>query len=497
MTALEQRQYSNQLAFLNFDDPFSGAAPAGTDRSTLKFEDRKTSKLSVVCKPGVGADTAGKFLEPVTIAGENGSQLTLDSKSRISIFKDAAGRRFGFAYDQVTGELSAFANQDEDWFRVKDEVRYQNRWCNSNTGATWSGSITIGANGLLMSNPAERILFSSCGTKTVEKLSSGEIYSRIKEDAQGNVSIEDMLAKTISYKFIDGRSAIRSLLNNSLLGYDAAGRLTVMIDADERKFEFQNYNADGQPQRILNERGAWNNIGNQVWCNEETGRYWYGSVLVNENGAYTYTELSGKQTIRYCNGYAVEEYAGIRTITDVDGRKTRQFTDGQAFQEPPLVGRPKFVLRNGVTTNCQLLLERGQCSPVHTGADAYASIKFDSQAPVAAFQDGVVVYSTRETEVNDQRKHALISLSEEDFALLESYKRLNLGKEVVVIQCYDRAQRAIRYQLYVGMEMANVVTGDKVKAGQPIGRISESGEFTFAIRRNSVSGAPVQISTEI
>ncbi len=519
MNVLEQQnQIQKGLVFLTCDDPFGVAKPAERVSSTYKFETQKNearaageskfavgaarntveSAARIAGESNFAADTARKFLEPVTVAGENGSELTIDDKNRISIFKDAAGRRFGFAYDEATGELRAFANEHGDWSRACGEYRrYLDSWTNNESGAVWNGSISIGKSGCLLNNLTDRVLFSPCGTKTVEKFASGELYSRTKEDAQGNTSHEDAIAQTIVYKFIDGRSAIRNLLNHSLLGYDAAGRLTVMHDADGRKFEFHYYSEDRQPQRILNERGTWNNIGNLIWCNEETGRYWYGSVKVNDNGAYTYTELSGKQTIRYCNGYAVEEYAGIRTITDLEGRKTRQFTDGVAFQEPPLVGRPKFILKNGVTTDCQLLLERGQCSPVQLTKDAYASIKFNGQAPVASFQDGVVVYSTREAESSDQRKHALIGLSEKDLALIEKYKRLNLGKDAVVIQCYDRAQRAIRYQLYVGMEMANVVTGDKVKAGQPIGRIGDSGEFTFAIRRNSVSGAPVQISTNI
>lgn len=522
MNVLEQQnQMHSGLVFLTCDDPFGVAKPAERVSSTYKFETDSRSAAEVRAageskfavgaaryatesaarvagESNIAADTARKILEPVTVAGENGSELTIDDKNRISIFKDAAGRRFGFAYDDATGDLRAFANEHGDWFRAcGEDRRYLDSWINNETNAVWNGNISIGKSGCLMSNSTERVIFSPCGTKTVEKFASGELYSRIKEDAQGNTSHEDAIAQTIAYKFIDGRSAIRNLLNHSLLGYDAAGRLTVMHDADGRKFEFHNYTVDRQPQRILNERGTWNNIGNQIWCNEETGRYWYGSVVVNDNGAYTYTELSGKQTIRYCNGYTVEEYAGIRTITDVEGRKTRQFTDGIAFQEPPLIGRPKFILKNGVTTDCQLLLERGQCAPVQSAKDAFASIKFDCQAPIASFQDGVVVYSSREAESSDQRKHAVISLSEKDFALIEKYKRMNLAKETVVIQCYDRAQRAIRYQLYVGMEMANVVTGDKVKAGQPIGRISDSGDFTFAIRRNSVSGAPVQILTDV
>lgn len=272
--------------------------------------------------------------------------------------------------------------------------------------------------------------------------------------------------------------------------------MTVMYDSEGRKFEFQNYAEDGQPTRIVNERGAWNRVGHQIWCNEETGRCWNGTVKVNDNGAYTYTDLSGKQTVRYCNGYLVEEYAGIRTITDTNGRRTRQFTDGKEFVEPPLVGRPRFILRNGVTTDCKLIMERGECSTVQSKLDAYVSIRFASQAPVASFQDGVVVYSSRNADVNDQRKHALISLSQKDLALIEKYRGLNSEQGVVVVQCYDRAQSAIRYQLYVGLEIVNVVSGDKVKAGQPIGRIGKSGKFTFAIRRNTVSGAPVQISAE-
>jgi len=504
MNLLEHRNQLPNGFFLNCDDPFSNSrkSPAECNigagdssiaaATTLSVFDRE-ARIAGECDSA--ADAARKFLQPVTVSGENGSELTIDDKNRISIFKDAAGRRFGFAYDDITGEMNAFANQYGDWFRqFGEDRRYLDSWINNQTGVVWNGRISIGKAGCSMSNAFESVLFSPCGTKTTEKYASGELYSRIKEDAQGNTSLEDAIAQTITYRFIDGRSAIRDLLNNSLLGYDATGRLTVMHDADGRKFEFQNYDADGQPQRILNERGTWNNIGNQIWCNEETGRYWYGTVSVNTSGAYTYTELSGKQTIRYCNGYAVEEYCGIRTITDLEGRKTRQFTDGVAFQEPPLIGRPKFALKNGVTTSCQLLLERGECSSVVSGSDVYSTIKFDSQSPVAAFQDGVVVYSTRQSEGNDQRKHALISLSDKDFALIEKYKRLNLSKEAVVIQCYDRAQKAIRYHLYVGLEMANVVTGDKVKAGQPIGRISESGEFTFAIRRNSVSGVAVAIS---
>lgn len=501
MNGLEQRSHFIQPAlFLTCDDPFAGVQP--TERVSNKawmIEPSQTVSLRENRLAGasmVAAETPRRILEPITVAGENGSELTIDQNNRIVIFKDGAGRRFGFAYDEVNGMLNAFASEYGDWFRERDEFgRYLNSWINSQSGDVWTGEIAIGKTGCSMKNAGEHVLFSPCGTKTHEKFASGELYSRTKEDAQGNTSHEDAVAQTISYKFVDGRSAIRNLLNHSLLGYDATGRLTVMYDADGRKFEFQNFNHDGQPTRILNERGTWNNVGDQIWCNEETGRYWYGTVSVNDNGAYTYKELSGKQTIRYCNGYAVEEYAGIRTITDAQGRRTRQFSDGVQFQEPPLIGRPKFTLRNGVTTDCELLLERGQLKPEKSVSDAYATIKFDTQAPVAAFQDGVVVFSTREAESNDQRKHALIGLSAKDISLIGSYQRMNLGKETVVMQCYDRTQRAIRYLLYVGLEIANVVTGDKVKAGQPIGRIGENGEFTFAIRRNSVSGVPIVISS--
>ncbi len=122
--------------FLTCDDPFGVAKPVERVSSNYKFERNQTSARaraageskfaagtardvvqsvarvageSKFAADAARTDVARNYLEPVTVAGENGSELTIDDKNRISIFKDAAGRRFGFAYDEVTGELRAFA----------------------------------------------------------------------------------------------------------------------------------------------------------------------------------------------------------------------------------------------------------------------------------------------------------------------------------------------------------------------------------------------------
>jgi hypothetical protein len=490
MPVVEFSQFGNEVVFLNCDNPFEKSSAAPQSQALVKVGEPLTWTKPKASRP---------ILEMMTVAGENGSELTIDENNRIRLFRDAIGRQFDFCYDGSTGELNGFTeNALARWVREADGTgRYGDTWLNQSTQTRWKGTICIDQAGLSMANGSSCTLYSPCGTKTVEQFSASKVSFREKQDALGNVSFEDTAAKTISYRFADGRTALRNLSDGSLLGYDRQGNLTVMQDASDKKFEFGDYACNGKPQSVLNERGRWDMIGDQIWRNAESGRFWYGTVDIDPRGTYTYIDTAGKVSARFSNGSCVETYGGIRTTTDGQGRRSRQYLDGQEFREPALVASPRFIIKNGVTVECKLRLDAGQFSGAQVEDEQYASISLRAHRPVTAFQDGIVVFSTRCPEDQDQRKHAVIGLSEQDLSSILKFQNIGLGADMVILQCYDLEHRALRYQLYAGLGQANVVVGDRVKNGQPIGRLAEDGTLNFAVRRNSISGAGVAVLANV
>jgi len=497
MVVVEQGQFRNEVGFLNCDNPFENRVQQPKQllaeralRATILEPLTWTNNTQPV-------QPVRPILQTMTVAGENGSELTIDQNNRIRCLQDASGRQFDFSYDAQRGELNSLTNEKALWIREVDaQGRYTDSWVNQVSQAKWVGTIVIGQSGLCLKSGNSRTLYSPCGTKTVEQSVGNTVVLREKEDGLGNVSVEDTAAKTIRYRFADGRTALRNLSDGSLLGYDRQGNLTVMQDAFGKKFEFGDYAAADRPQSVLNERGRWDLIGTQLWRNDESGRFWYGTVEVDGAGTYSYIDTTGKVTRRFSNGCCVETYGGIATITQGDGKRCRQYVDGQEFSEPPLSASPRFIIKNGVTVECKLRLEAGQLSGAQVEGDRFASINLQAHCPVAAFEDGVVVFSTRCPEAQDERTHAVIGLSEQDLSSILKFQNIGLGSDMVIVQCYDRQHRALRYELYAGLEQANVVVGDKVKSGQPIGRLAEDGTLNFAVRRNSISGASVEVSAD-
>src|ERR1700722_12176544 len=102
MPVVEYGQLGKEVVFLNCDNPFEQTASGVTARPQSYMP-----ALVKVGEPlGWTGAKPGAFLELVTVAGENGSELTIDGSNRIRSFKDALGRYFDIAYDARTNELN-------------------------------------------------------------------------------------------------------------------------------------------------------------------------------------------------------------------------------------------------------------------------------------------------------------------------------------------------------------------------------------------------------
>jgi len=106
--------------------------------------------------------------------------------------------------------------------------------------------------------------------------------------------------------------------------------------------------------------------------------------------------------------------------------------------------------------------------------------------PVSADQGGLVVYSSRRPGQGDgvDLNGHIVPVGD-----LSSYTG-----DVVIVQSWDQACGDVRYHLYSGLDAACVVAGDRVTAGQQIGK-GESSALRHELRKQTVHGPLLEIES--
>lgn len=303
--------------------------------------------------------------------------------------------------------------------------------------------------------------------------------------------------------------SVHDLKNNSLLNYDQQGHLTTFRDALGRTTSFKDYDTQGNPHTVENDKGLWRKVGPDLWHNDKPANsdpsdknatahnLLHIHLQVNKDG-YTVSDLSGKTMTRSADGTIVEQYKGITTTTDAQGKVTRQLADGSTLQGDLIKGSVDFTVKKGDTKSGRLNISGSDFEVVHArGGDVHAHIDAAPKAPVAAMQDGLVVYSyNHDAKIAgemEQRATSVIGLSQGDMAVIDHYRATNPNQDVLVMQCYDPKSKGVRYEIYAGLSLANAAPGARIKAGEVLGTAGDNG-YDFGARKGRVSGQAVDLT---
>lgn len=443
--------------------------------------------------------------EPHRMLNRNGSEITFDQFDRVTAMRDAANRNFEFKYDD-NGELNQVKNEYGIWRRHKET----DEW-NSDNGGKWRGEIEVNAQGYSYTNcdprgSGDRTIYRPDGSKAIETLGpNGEVFSRHREDRNGNIADEDFRQGRIKYTMNNGRRADRDLNNNSVVVFDAEGRLTAMRDAAGKKFNFSDFDDRGRPQAIRDERGSWTRHGQDRWINNATGKSWLGDVEIDKSGLYSYTDYASgniRKITHSRDGNTAISDRGIVTTVDKDGHKVDSFIDGDKVQDGTK-SAVQFKVVKGETTAGILNFtaapgepgakaEKVKAEIVHDKDDVHAIIHTKPDSAVRAMQEGRVVYSFNHNDKNNRAGNSQYNLGSADLAMLDRYRRNNPEQDLVVMACYDKQAHGTRYQIYGGLDLASTKTGDTIKAGDVIGRAGDQG-YTYAARRQKLTGKSVEL----
>ncbi len=516
-------------------------------------------------------DTSGGIcpeIQPVTVP-KNGGTVTIDEFNRVTQMQDANHRQFLFGYDNKTGDLCQVTNQDGTWKRQIHHGKFTDEWKNERN-EKWKGDVSVTADGYSYTRNNEQITCRPDGSETKVYSSNGQPFytdttlpngqhkvtdSRIatpdplahpdannspnskvdktdnaakaatkdghnsgdassietKTTADGTVVTDKKAMKETCY--YDAKEqhikSVHDLKNNSLLSYDQQGNLTAFKDARGNSTSFKDYDTQGNPHTVENDRGLWRKVGPDLWHNDKPAPadpkdknakahdLLHIHLQVNKDG-YTITDLSGKKLTRSVDGTVVEEYKGIKTTTDAQGKATRQLADGTTLQGDAVKGSIAFTVKKGDTKSARLNISSSDFEVVHArGGDVHAHIDAAPKAPVAAMQDGLVVYSyNHDPKVAgnmEQRGTSVIGLSQGDMDVIDHYRKTNPNEDVLVMQCYDPKSKGVRYEIYAGLNLANAAPGARIKAGEVLGTAGDNG-YDFGARKGRVSGQAVDLT---
>lgn len=142
-------------------------------------------------------------------------------------------------------------------------------------------------------------------------------------------------------------------------------------------------------------------------------------------------------------------------------------------------GASRFAVKNSQATGAV----RDISDVRRPGADVTVA----SGHAIAAFQGGLVVYSSRRPESADRVDLNGHIVPVGDLSGLEG--------DIVIVQSWDQKASGVRYHLYSGLDSASVVAGDRIQTGHQIGR----GDFEtirYQVRRNSVQGPAVEMEVK-
>ncbi|HEY9870927.1 MAG TPA: M23 family metallopeptidase [Candidatus Obscuribacterales bacterium] len=174
---------------------------------------------------------------------------------------------------------------------------------------------------------------------------------------------------------------------------------------------------------------------------------------------------------------------GFRPTFDM-GTAARNYYEGPVLGAEP--AKPNFsesfVVKNGVTTRAVVT------GPVDRLAKTTGSHGIDMVLPpgeaVSALQGGLVVYSSRRPTGADRIDLNGHIVPVGDLSRYEG--------DVVIVQSWDEKVKGVRYHIYSGLDAASVVAGDRIKAGQQIGKADRDG-LHYEVRRQTVQGPVVEI----
>ncbi len=330
-----------------------------------------------------------------------------------------------------------------------------------------------------------------------------------KRTADGTVVTDKKAMKETTY--FDAKEqhikSVHDLKNDSQLNYDQQGNLTSYKDVRGKTTSFKDYDGQGNPHTLENENGLWHKIGTDLWNNDKPAnqndkdaaahKTLHIHVQVNKDG-YTISDMQGKTATHSADGTVVEQFKGIKTTTDTQGHVTRQLVDGSSLQGNLVKGSIEFAVKKGDTKSGRINVSGSDFEVVHArGGDVHAHVDATPNAPVAAMQDGLVVYSyNHDPKVAgnmEQRGTSVIGLSQADMDVINHYRTSSPNEDVLVMQCYDPKSKGVRYEIYAGLNLANAAPGARVKAGEVLGTAGANG-FDFGARKGRVSGAAVDLN---
>jgi hypothetical protein len=160
------------------------------------------------------------------------------------------------------------------------------------------------------------------------------------------------------------------------------------------------------------------------------------------------------------------------------------------YYEVPVLGvetaKPNFseslVVKNGVTTRAVLT------GPADRVAKTAGRCGIDMVLPpgeaVQALQGGLVVYSSRRPTGGDRIDLNGHIVPVGDLSRYEG--------DVVIVQSWDEKVKGVRYHIFSGLDAASVVAGDRIQAGQQLGKADRNG-LHYEVRRQTVQGPLVEI----
>jgi YD repeat-containing protein len=534
----------------------------------LSSESFATSSTSDSVRCGVQGggqfrdNSGGNYPEilPVSVSKDGGT-VTIDEFNRVTQMQDAAHRQFQFGYDNKSGDLNTVTNADGTWKRQIHHGKYTDEWKNGNE--KWKGAVEVSPDGYSFTKDNERITYTPNGSQTKEYLSDGKTFysdttlangqhkvvdgrlpapcpaddankgqGKDKLDAgkkpDGSISTDKNGLETKTTKdgtvvtdkkamkettYYDAKEqhlkAVHDLKNNSQLNYDQQGNLTSMKDAHGQTTSFKDYDTQGNPHSMENDKGVFHKIGPDLWNNDNPAKTnkvgkdgsahntLHIHLQVNKDG-YTISDQQGKTWTGSADGTTVEQYKGVKTTTDAQGKVSKQLVDGSPLQGDPIKGSVDFTVKKGDTKSGHLNISSNDFEVVHAkGGDVHAHIEAPPHAPVGAMQDGLVVYTyNHDPKVAgsmEQRATSVIGLSQGDMDVINHYRTTNPNEDLMVMQCYDPKSKGVRYEIYAGLNLANAAPGARIKAGEVLGTAGDRG-YEFAARKGRVSGQAVELT---
>ncbi|MBP9094346.1 hypothetical protein KBI23_25235 [bacterium] len=284
--------------------------------------------------------------------------------------------------------------------------------------------------------------------------------------------------------------------NGSEITFDEFNRVTAMKDAANRNFEFH-YDGNGELNQVKNEYGSWHRQRHSNEWRSDNGSKWRGEIKVDAHG-YSYTNFDpvrgrGDRTTYRPDGSKTVEYLGenqqvfSRRKEDKNGN-----TLGGDTVDDNAKATVQFKVEKGETKAGILNTYGTEAEIVRGKDDVHAIIHSKPDSAVRAMQEGRVVYTFNHNDKNNGARYSQFSLGATDRAMLDRYRTINPEQDLVVMACYDKQARGMRYQIYGGLDLASTKTGDTIKAGEVLGRAGDHG-YTYAARRQKLTGKSVEL----